>query len=159
VTIIGDNSLQLVAMVDETDIANVGVGNPVLFTVDSYASRDFPGIVGSIAPKATVVSGVVNYEVTINIKKDAHLLKPDMTANVSIETAQHEALFLPSKAVQHDGQQAFVYISAPNGPQRMPVVIGAKDGETVEIKKGISQGDEILLLSAEAKNQPENTGQ
>jgi hypothetical protein len=39
------------------------------------------------------------------------------------------------------------------------VVIGAKDGETVEIKKGISQGDEILLVSAEAKNQPENTGQ
>jgi len=156
VTIIGDNSLQMVAMVDETDIANVRAGNPVSFTVDSYASRDFPGIVESIAPKATVVSGVVNYEVTINIKKDAHLLKPDMTANVSIETAQHEGLFLPSKAVQHDGEQTFVYISAPNGPQRKPVVIGAKDGETVEIKKGISRGDEILLLSAEGKNPSEN---
>jgi hypothetical protein len=82
-----------------------------------------------------------------------------MTANVSIETARHEALFLPSKAVEHEGEQTFVYISAPNGLQRKLVVIGAKDGETVEIKKGISQGDEILLLSVEAKNQPENTGQ
>jgi len=42
VTIIGDNSLQLVAMVDETDIANVKHGNPVSFAVDSYPSRDFP---------------------------------------------------------------------------------------------------------------------
>lgn len=36
VTIIADNALQLVAMVDETDIANVRRGNPVTFTVDSF---------------------------------------------------------------------------------------------------------------------------
>lgn len=48
VTIIGDNSLQLVAMVDETDIADVKPGNPVSFKVDSYPSRDFPGIVNRV---------------------------------------------------------------------------------------------------------------
>jgi len=91
VTIIADNALQLVAMVDETDIANVRTGNPVTFTVDSFSSRDFPGTVARIAPKATIVSGVVNYEVTINISQNAQLLKPDMTANVSIQTAQHKS--------------------------------------------------------------------
>ena len=159
VTIIGDNSLQLVAMVDETDIANVRRGNPVRFTVDSYPSRDFSGIVESVAPRATIVSGVVNYEVTIDIKKDANLLKPDMTANVSIETAQHEALLLPSKAVEHDGEQTFVYISTPSGPQRKPVVIGAKDDGSLEIKNRIRPGDEILLPASEATNQPERSGQ
>ena len=145
VTIIGDNSLQLVAMVDETDIANVRLGNPVSFTVDSYPSHEFPGIVESIAPKATIVSGVVNYEVTINIRKDATLLKPDMTANVSLETAKREAMLVPSKAVEHDGGQTFVYVATQNGPVRRPVIIGAKDGESIEIKKGISLGDEVLL--------------
>jgi len=91
VTIIADNALQLVAMVDETDIANVRAGNPVTFTVDSFSSRDFLGAVVRIAPKATIVSGVVNYEVTINISQNAQLLKPDMTANVSIQTAQHKS--------------------------------------------------------------------
>ena len=152
VTIIGDNSLQLVAMVDETDSANVKRGNSVSFTVDSYPSRDFPGIVESVAPKATIVSGVVNYEVAIGIRRDAKLLKPDMTANVSVETAQHEALLLPSKAVLHDGDQTFVYISTPNGPQRKPVVIGAKYGESVEIKQGAAPGDDILLLPAAIPN-------
>ena len=159
VTIIADNSLQLVAMVDETDIANVGRANPVSFTVDSYPSRDFPGIVESIAPKATIVSGVVNYEVTVNIKEGAKLLKPDMTANVSIETAQHLALLLPPEAVQRDGEQKFVYISSPNGPQRRPVVVGVKEGENVEIKKGVSLGDEILLLSVPGRMRPENPSQ
>ena len=161
VTIIGDNSLQLVAMVDETDIANVKHGNPVSFTVDSYPSRDFPGIVESIAPKATIVSGVVNYEVTIDIRKDAQLLKPDMTANVSVRTAQHNALLLPATTVQHDGEQSFVYMAGRDGPERKPVVVGTKEAGMFEIKRGISQSDEVLLLPAggAATNQPPKSGQ
>lgn len=146
VTIIGNNSLQLVAMVDETDIANVKHGNPVSFTVDSYPSRDFPGIVESIAPKATIVSGVVNYEVTIDIQKDAQLLKPDMTANVSVRTAQHNALLLPATTVQRDGDQSFVYMPRKDGPERKPVVVGAKEAGMIEIRRGIWQSDEVLLL-------------
>ena len=149
VTIIADHALQLVAMVDETDIANVHPGNPVNFTVDSFSSRDFPGQVVSIAPKATIVSGVVNYEVTVNVSQDTQLLKPDMTANVSIQTAQHEALTLPAAAVQRDGEQSFVYVSGKAGPERRPVVVGNKEGEIVEIKRGISSSDEILLTSSE----------
>jgi HlyD family secretion protein len=116
--------------------------------VDSYPSRDFPGIVESVAPKATIVSGVVNYEVTINIRKDAHLLKPDMTANVSIQTAQHMALLLPAAAVQRDGDQSFVYVQGKDGTYRRPVVIGSKETGMVEIKRGISSDENVLLVSA-----------
>jgi macrolide-specific efflux system membrane fusion protein len=154
VTIIGDGALQLVAMVDETDIENVRRGNPVTFTVDSYPSRDFPGVVQSIAPKATIVSGVVNYEVTINIRKDPQLLKPDMTANISVQTAQHEALLLPAATVQRDGEQSFVYVSGKNGPERKPVVVGNSEGGMFEIRKGISPGDEVLLLPNRPTNLP-----
>jgi HlyD family secretion protein len=114
--------------------------------VDSYPSRDFPGIVESIAPRATIVSGVVNYEVAIHIQKDAKLLKPDMTANVSIQTAQHEALVLPPAAIQRDGEQTFVYLAGKAQPERRPVVTGSKEGGLVEIKKGVSDADTVLLL-------------
>lgn len=148
VTIIGDNALQLVAMVDETDIANVRPRNPVTFAVDSYPSRDFLGVVESIAPKATIVSGVVNYEVTIDIRKDAQLLKPDMTANVSVQTAQHEALFVPAEAVQRGGEQSFVYVQGRSGPDRKLVVVGTTEKGMVEVKRGISASDEVLLIPA-----------
>lgn len=147
VTIIGEHALELVAMVDETDIANVRRGNPVTFTVDAYPSRDFLGVVESVAPKATIVSSVVNYEVTIAIKKGEELLKPDMTANVSIQTAQHEALVLPSSAIQRDGEQTFVFLAGKSPPERRPVVTGNKEGGAVEIKRGISEADNVLLLS------------
>lgn len=148
VTIIGENALQLVAMVDETDIANVRPGNPVVFTVDSYPARDFPGTVVSVAPKATIVSGVVNYEVTINIRKDAQLLKPDMTANVSVQTAEHAAMLLPATAVQRDGDQSFVYVQGKRGPDRRPVVVGTKENGRVEIKRGITDDDVLLIPSS-----------
>src|SRR5258708_3005409 len=161
VTIIGDHALQLAARVAETDIANVRSGNPATFTLDSYPSRDFPGMVESIAPKATIVSGVVNYEVTIDIRKDAQLLKPDMTANVSVRTAHHNALLLPATPVQRDGDQSFVYMPRRNGPERRPVVVGAKEAGMLEIKRGISESDEVLLLPAggTATSQPTKSGQ
>lgn len=146
VTIIGEHALELVAMVDETDIANVRHGNPAVFTVDAYPSREFPGVVESIAPKATIVSGVVNYEVTIAIGKGEELLKPDMTANVSVETAQHEALVLPSAAIQRDGEQTFVYVAGKTQPERRLVLTGNKEGAVIEIKKGISEADTVLLF-------------
>lgn len=145
VTIIGEHALQLVGMVDETDIAHVRPGNPVTFTVDAYPARDFLGVVESIAPKATIVSGVVNYEVTIQIADGAELLKPDMTANLSIQTAQTEALLLPAAAVQHDGDGAFVYVTGKNGPENRRIVVGSKESGMVEIKKGLSAADEVLV--------------
>jgi len=145
VTIIADHALQLVAMVDENDIATVQTKNPVTFTVDAFPARDFPGAVESIAPKATIVSGVVNYEVTIAIEQGAELLKPDMTANVSIHTAQHDALLLPATAVQREGDQTFVYIAAKNGRERKAVAVGPKENGMVEIKKGIGPDDAVVL--------------
>jgi RND family efflux transporter MFP subunit len=153
VTIIADNALQLVAMVDETDIASVRTGNPVGFTVDSFSSRDFPGVVTSIAPKATIVSGVVNYEVTININKDAQLLKPDMTANVAIQTAQRDVMLLPEGAVLHEGDQSFVYILDKGGAEKKPVIVGNKDRGMIEIKKGVSPAADVLLVNSTSNPQ------
>ena len=82
-TIIEDGALELIAMVDETDIGNVVIDNPVRFTVEAYPAEEFEGHVVRIAPKGTIISGVVNFEVMIRIDSPAGLLKPDMTANVS----------------------------------------------------------------------------
>src|SRR5260370_42540113 len=60
VTIIEDNALELVAMVDETDIANVRPSNAVVFTTETYPSKEFHGTVTRISPKATIVAGEVN---------------------------------------------------------------------------------------------------
>ena len=141
VTIIEDGAMELVAMVDETDIGNVAMDNPVLFTVEAYPSMEFEAHVQQVAPKGTIISGVVNFEVMIDIDSPADALMPDMTANVSIRTAEREALVLPSQAVQRDGFERFVYVDQNGELAKRSVVIGTRDAGFTEIRQGISPGD------------------
>ena len=91
VTIIQPRALEMVALVDEADIGPVRVGQPVTFTTETYPDRQFSGRVTRIAPVATIISGVVNYEVAASIDGDVDSLRPDMTATASIHTAERRS--------------------------------------------------------------------
>ncbi len=144
-TVIEDGALELIAMVDETDIGNVALDNPVSFTVEAYPAQEFAGRVVRIAPKGTIISGVVNFEVMIRIESPAELLKPDMTANVSIRTAEREALVVPNQAVQREGAERFVWIEQDGGLVRRSVTVGTRDTGFTEIRQGIGPGERVLV--------------
>ncbi|MDE2451768.1 MAG: efflux RND transporter periplasmic adaptor subunit [Gammaproteobacteria bacterium] len=91
VTIIQPRALEMVALVDEADIGPVRVGQPVTFTTETYPDRQFSGRVTRIAPVATIISGVVNYEVAASIDGNVDSLRPDMTATASIHTAERRS--------------------------------------------------------------------
>ena len=159
VTIIEDNALELVAMVDETDIANVRPGEAVRFTVEALPSQEMRATVKRIDPVATIISGVVNYPVTASIRKDAYLLKPDMTANISIQTEEHQALVVPNAAIQRDSEDRFVYVLSGEKPVMRRVVCGTRDSGFTEIKKGLVPGDRVRVNAPqrEAKQSKERT--
>ena len=148
VTIIADHALQLIAMVDETDIANVVRANTVTFTVEAYPSREFEGHVERIAPKATVVSGVVNYEVMVAVDSATDVLKPDMTANIAIRTAERQALVVPNAALQREGDERFVYVEEAGRLAKRSVSVGVREAGVVEIKKGLTASDRVLTSPA-----------
>lgn len=159
-TIIEDGALELIALVDETDIGNVALGNPVSFTVESFPALEFTGRVERIAPKGTIISGVVNFEVMISIdsplEPSTAQLKPDMTTNVSIRTAEREALVLPSAAIQKDDSGRYVWVEKGGELQRRTVTVGARDTGITEIREGVVAGDRVLLspLPAVAQEAP-----
>jgi multidrug efflux pump subunit AcrA (membrane-fusion protein) len=123
----------------------VARGNRVTFTVEAYPDREFEGRVERIAPKATIVSGVVNYEVMIAIDSAADALKPDMTSNVSIRTAERQALVVPSGAIQREGDTHFVLVEQQRALTRRSVSVGGREGGTTEVKKGLVAGDRVLM--------------
>jgi macrolide-specific efflux system membrane fusion protein len=145
VTIIEDNALELVAMVDETDIANVRPGEDVNFTVEAYPSLEIPAVVKRIDPVATIISGVVNYPVMAAIQKDERLLKPDMTANITIKTAERKALVLPNAAIQRDSDERFVFILKDGKQEKRAVTIGTRDAGFTEVKKGVKEKEQVVI--------------
>ncbi len=86
----------------------------------------------------------------IAISGDSRFLKPDMTANVSIRTAQHKAILVPDAALRGVGDSRYVYVAGPGGLARRNVTLGARDAQMTEIRKGLAPGERVLVSPAPA---------
>jgi len=146
VTIIDLSRLQVDALVDETDIGRVKVGQSATFTVDSYPDEEFAGTVSAIYPKAIIDQNVVNYDVVITIANPRGLLRPDMTANVTIAVATREdVLAVPNKAIRREDGTKVVYVLQNGSPERRAVKTGWKDSDYTEVVSGLKEGEPVLV--------------
>ena len=95
------DTVQVQAMVDETDVGKVQAGQPVTITVDAYPSRPFQGNVLKVEPKATVSQNVTQFPVDINILNPGHVLKPGMNTEVEIHIGSRDSvLAIPTSALR-----------------------------------------------------------
>ncbi|MGE5718140.1 MAG: efflux RND transporter periplasmic adaptor subunit [Acidobacteriota bacterium] len=93
--------MQVSADVSESDIGRVQVGEPVRFTVDAYPERQFRGRVSQIRLNATVNQNVVTYPVIVEVPNPDLMLRPTMTANVTIDVATaKDVLRVPNAALR-----------------------------------------------------------
>ena len=103
IQIVDLSSLQVQANVNESDTANLKIGDAVTFTVNAYGDRQFKGTVSAISASGVTSSNVVSYPVNIDVDmksaKGANLL-PGMTASVTITVLQHHnVLLVPVNAI------------------------------------------------------------
>ncbi len=145
VTLVDLNKLEVTVYVDETDIGRVKVGQEATFTVDSYAEKFFKGTVREIRPKAMIKDHVVNYETILEIEKSSvALLRPEMTANVSVITDKKDsALAIPKKAIKRKGDKQVVTVNRGGNLSEAEVSSGWRDGKFIEIISGLKQGDMV----------------
>ena len=153
ITIIDLNKLEVNAYVDETDVGKIGVGQEALFTVDTFADKDFKGKVTAIYPRAVLQENVVNYITLISIENSEGKLKPDMTANVTITLKKKKGvLAIPGAAVVREGGKKYVMLQAKDGKaSRREVKTGWKEGTYLEITTGLKEGDMVLISGGNGK--------
>ena len=95
------DTVQVSALVDETDVGKVQSGMPVTITVDAFPNRTFDGSVLKIEPQATVTQNVTMFPVEVNIPNAGHVLKPGMNTEVEIHIGQRQgALAVPNAALR-----------------------------------------------------------
>lgn len=110
--------MQVAADVSESDIGRVQMGEPVRFTVDAYPERQFRGKVSQIRLIATVNQNVVTYPVIVEVPNPDLLLRPTMTANVSIDVATvHDTLRVPNAALRWKPEGTVVASGAGSTPE------------------------------------------
>ena len=153
-------NMQVVADVDEADIGDVKEGERVTFTVDAYPDDTFEGEVKQVRQEATTTNNVVTYEVVISAPNADLKLKPGLTANVTIYTAERKGvLSVPSKALRFTPQKETVgkmkIVDVANAKNKVwtiegnsivahKVNIGMTDGTNTQIVGGISEGTKVI---------------
>lgn len=161
--------MEVVADVDEADIAGVVEGARVTFTVDAYPEDVFEGKVRQVRLGSTNSSSsssststsetVVTYEVVITADNPDLKLKPRLTANVTIYTQIREnVLTVPAKALRFSPNKELAgsrSIKDCQGEHKVwtlenetfvahPVKVGLSDGSHTEILEGVSEGTSIV---------------
>lgn len=153
-------NMQVVADVDEADIGDVKEGERVTFTVDAYPDDTFDGEVKQVRQEATTTNNVVTYEVVISAPNADLKLKPGLTANVTIYTAERKGvLSVPSKALRFTPQKETVgkmkIVDVANAKNKVwtiegnsivahKVNIGMTDGTNTQIVGGIAEGTKVV---------------
>jgi HlyD family secretion protein len=95
------SKMEITASVDESDIGQIKDGQSARFTVQSYPSQTFGGVVKQVRLKPTTASNVVNYTVVISAENKENLLLPGMTATV-VFVIEHkkDVLLVPNAALR-----------------------------------------------------------
>ena len=96
------------AAVDEADIGAVKPGQHARFTVDAFPERPFDAEIRDISYASVTTDGVVTYNARLEVDNNELLLRPGMTATVSVVTKQAKGvLTVPATAFRYrPAQQA-----------------------------------------------------
>lgn len=154
--------LYVETQVDESDVANVKLGNQAEVTLDAVPGIVLNGEVTAINPVGEVVSGLVKYGVRIDLDKvDEEIFLPlGTTANAAIQVKEAFAtLAVPITAIQNDAQGEFVWVIQSDGSTtRVDIVSGAIVGELVAVTGDLKAGDRVSLIQDSSLNGPNPFG-
>jgi HlyD family secretion protein len=175
---IGDVSRMYVDVtVDETDIANVDVGQVVDVAIEAYPGVPFEGKVTRIDPRAQVLQNVTSIHVRVEVDNSTptfRLLKPGMNATCEfVIDKKEDVVRVPNEAIHEDDEGKYVEVAiggkpAPADPQSgMPAdpdmkvevqkkqvrltseQIGVEGNEYTEIVSGLKADDPIITQTIE----------
>ena len=147
--------MYIYASVDEANIGMVKRGQDAEVTVDAFPRMQFDGKVDRIGTTGVNLQNVVKFEVRIEItSENKTLLKPEMTANVTILIAENEnALLVPFPSIIREKRETFVNVIKPDGTEeRRPVQIGLTDGVDTEIVSGLEENETVTYLKLEEES-------
>jgi HlyD family secretion protein len=154
--------MQVDSNVSESDIGYVRAGQKATFRVDAFPDRDFVGAVAQVRQAPITVQNVVTYDVVVSVENPELLLKPGMTANVTVVTASRDkAVRVPIDALRFappgqppadsaaldgtPGRQTRVWVFENRKVSPVTITTGLSDGTWVEVAEGDVQPGERVV--------------
>jgi RND family efflux transporter MFP subunit len=166
-SVVDIRTVRMVANLVERDVKRVPAGTNAAVEVDAFPGERFAGRVSRVAPIFDPATRTAEME--IEVPNTGFRLKPGMYARVHLTVdSRPDALTVPRTAViDFEGRQGvFVAGNAPagtagaDGPSPppasgmtatfVPVQLGIRDGEQVEVRTGLKEGARVITTGAGA---------
>lgn len=131
----------------EMDMSRVKAGDRAAFTADALTGGPRDGRVEFAYP--TVSPETRTLKVRLSLDNRDGLLRPGMYGRVRIAGRGGQALVVPDEAVIDAGEHQYVFLAHPGGHFEPRMVwTGTRDGDRVQIVKGIAEGDTVVASAS-----------
>lgn len=170
--------MELKAAIDEADIGMVAAGQKAHFTVDAFPGRVFDADIRDIAFASVTTDNVVTYDARLDVDNQDMLLRPGMTATVSVVTREAKDVvtvpaaafrFRPPVTEQRRGSWSLTSLFMPRPPResgrraqrtdaadglRTVYVLEAGQPKPVRVKTGSTDGERTEIVSGLEEGAP-----
>lgn len=138
--------IDAVIEVNQNDIGSLAIGQSVKVKVGDSQVKEYQGTIKRIDPSADPASRVIKCKIEVDNKDQS--LKPGIYATVEIESTQKsETIALPTQALTGNEGNYSVLVDEKGVARKHTVTIGLITNGNVEIKSGLSKGDNVIMTN------------
>lgn len=143
------DNLQIVIKVDEYDLSSIKKDKEVSVNIGAI-DKTITGKIASVSYTAANQNGVAYFTANVDLKKD-EAIKVGMTAEARILNKKVTGVVtIPMKTLlfDEDDKPYVLTKSDDKAPAKTFLTLGINDGKIVEVKSGLTTGQEILYTEA-----------
>lgn len=136
--------------VNQVDAPRLTQGQVVYINPSDTSEEPVKGHIDLIAPLAIVKNNIKGFAVDAVIDEDDGRLKPGMSVSMNVPVGKADgAVSVPVSAVFRDSKQNVVYVRKGESTEKRKVTVGVNNLSYIEIKSGVNEGEQILLVEPE----------
>jgi len=152
VEVVNPAAMRVRARVNQADVNELAVGQPVQVGLDAYPELSFEGSITQISPIAqqSTLSPRVRTFVVLVVVNGAHPnLMPDLTASLDVQLQKIPgALVVPRDSIVVDGEQTFAMVQRGGSFERRDVALGTVGATEAIVTSGLQEGVTVARNAA-----------
>jgi HlyD family secretion protein len=154
------SKLLVITQINQVDVAKLTQDQRVKLRAESLKEVEMTAKISFIAPIAAVKNSIKGFEVRALIENPSKRLRPGMSVNMTIPIARADgAVSVPISAVfKAEGNKKVVYVRNGIANEKREVKVGVSNIDYVEIIKGVSEGETVLLVEPDRGGGPGAAG-
>ena len=141
--------------ISEVDINGIVIGQGVIVTFDAVQGKTYNGKVAKVNQSADQASSAVNFTVTVELTDGDELIKPGMTAAITITVKEvKDALLVPNRAVRVVDGNRVVYVLKNGQAVATAIRLGSTSDSNSEVVGGDLKENDVIILNPPSDSNP-----